>query len=65
METETVVDLFWDWISGEGPRGLSPPTLSLDQTEARGAEKNVFETTPLSQGLDERNPPPPLTHPLI
>ena len=29
----------------------------LDQTEARRAEKNVFETTPLlSQGLD---PPPP------
>ena len=37
--------------------GEAPPPLILDQTEA---QKNFFETTcPLSQGLDDRTPPPP------
>ena len=49
---------------GEGPRGPRPP-LFLDQTEARGAEKNVFwrPGSPLSdkgQDLDDRPPPHPL-----
>ena len=50
-----------------GARGAHPPPLILDQTEARRAEKNFFETAPpppfskglgaapllsLSQGLD-------------
>ena len=34
---------------GEGPEGTRPP-LFLDQTEARGAEKNIFGD----------RPPPPL-----
>ena len=64
METETVVDLFWEWIR-EGDRGTRPPppTLFLNQTEARRAEKKkVFRPPPpprLSQGLDDRSPPPP------
>ena len=42
---------------GEGLRG----PLFLDQTEARRVEKNFFETAaPLSQGLDDRPPPPSL-----
>ena len=46
-------------------RFQTAPPLFLDQTEARRAEKNFFETTPppLSQGLDDRVPPlsgPPL-----
>ena len=44
-------------IQGRDPGGLPfpLPNLFLDQTEARGAEKNFFETGPphLSQGLDE------------
>ena len=35
--------------SREGARGARVPTLFLDQTEARKAEKNYFETTPLMQ----------------
>ena len=44
---------------GEGPRGPSP-FLFLDQTGARRAENIVFETESplLSQGLDDRAPPP-------
>ena len=43
---------------GEGLRG----PLFLDQTEARRVEKNFFETAaPLSQGLDDRPPPLPLS----
>ena len=42
---------------GEGPGGGGPP-LFLDQNEARRAEKNFFETAPLSQGLDDCSPPP-------
>ena len=34
--------------------------LILDQTEARRAEKKLFDTGPLlSQGLDDPSPPPP------
>ena len=29
-----------------GARGARPPPLCLDRTEARGAEKNFFETEP-------------------
>ena len=44
-------------IQGRG-QGDVPPPLFLDQTEARGAEKNFFgDPPPLSQGLDD---PPPL-----
>ena len=32
---------------GKGTGGARVPTLFLDQTEARKAEKNYFETTPL------------------
>ena len=42
--------------------GEGPP-LFLDQNEARRAEKKIFEAghlPPLSQGLDDR-PPPPLS----
>ena len=39
-------------------RFQTAPPLFLDQTEARRAEKNFFETAPpLSQGLDDRPPP--------
>ena len=42
---------------GRGPGGRPP--LLLDQTEARMAEKCFFENGPsLSQGLDDRPPPP-------
>ena len=45
---------------GEGPGDPSPPPLFFDQTEARRAQKNFLETAPptLSQGLDDRPPPP-------
>ena len=35
------------------------PSLRLDQTETRRAEKNLFwdRASPLSQGLDNRPPP--------
>ena len=41
-----------------GPGG---PPLFLDQTEAQRAQKNFFGDwpPPLSQGLDDRSPPPP------
>ena len=44
---------------GRGPGGPRPP-LSLAQTEARRAKKNFFRdrAPPLSQGLDDRPPPP-------
>ena len=46
--------------SREGPRGLGPP-LFLDENEARRADNSFFEAGPsLSQGLDDR-PPPPLS----
>ena len=47
----TVVD------PGKGPGELAPP-LFLDQTEAQGAGKNFFKTSPhpLSQGLNDRPP---------
>ena len=39
-------------------RGAGPP-LFLDQTEDQRIEKKFFETAPpLSQGLDDRPPPP-------
>ena len=44
---------------GEGAGGPAPP-LYLDQTEARRAEKKIFETSrppPLSQCLDDHPPP--------
>ena len=43
---------------GEVPGELGPP-LFLDQTQARRAEKNLFEDRPppLFQGLDDRAPP--------
>ena len=43
---------------GEVPGELGPP-LFLDQTQARRAEKNLFEyrPPPLFQGLDDRAPP--------
>ena len=46
---------------GEGPGGPWLPPLFLDQTEARRAEKNFFETEAplLSQCLDAQPPPPP------
>ena len=40
---------------GKEPRVGPPSPLLLDQTEARGAKKNFFETCappPLSEGLD-------------
>ena len=46
-------------IQGRGTGG-PPPSLFLDQNEARWAEKNFFEATPptpLSQGVDDRGPP--------
>ena len=44
---------------GEGLGGAGPP-LFFDQNETQRAEKNFFgDRTPLSQGLDERPPPPP------
>ena len=44
--------------SREGPRGLGPP-LFLDENEARRADNSFFEAgPPLSQGLDDRPPPP-------
>lgn len=47
---------------GEGPGPGPPPPLLplfLDQTKARRAEKTT--PTPLSQGLDDRPAPPPLS----
>ena len=43
-------------LPGEGPRGARPPSLILDQNEARRAEKTFFfEAAPLlTQGLDDR-----------
>ena len=45
---------------GEGPGGVRP-SLFLDQTEARRAEKNLLDIAPLpfSLGLDDQPPPPP------
>ena len=45
---------------GEGPGGPGPP-LFLDQNEARRTEKIFFKAGPgpLSEGLDDRPPPPP------
>ena len=40
---------------GRGPGG--PPPLFLDQNEARRAEKIFLEAAPLSQSLDDRDPP--------
>ena len=42
-------------IQGRGP-GSPGPSLRLDQTETRRAEKNLFwdRASPLSQGLDDR-----------
>ena len=37
------------------------PSLFLDQTEAQGAEKFFWIPLPLSQGLDDRNHPRPLS----
>ena len=63
METETVVDLFWEWIR-EGDRGTRPPsqTLFLNQPEARRAEqKKVFEATTPSDYLRVwMTAPPPI-----
>ena len=44
----------------EGPGGPASP-LFFDQNEVRRAEKNFFgDRAPhLSQGLDDRRPPPP------
>ena len=46
---------------GEGPWD-PPPPLFLDQSEARRAEKNFLQIAlpPLSKGLDDHHPPPPL-----
>ena len=43
---------------GEGPGGARGPPLFLDQTEARGAEKDFFKPPPppLSEGLDQPLP---------
>ena len=54
-------------IQGRGPGAppSPPPTLFLDQTEVRRAEKNVFgdcPPPPLSKGLDD---PPALPPPII
>ena len=48
-------------IQGRGP-GDPAPRLILDQNEARRAEKHFFEPAlpPLSEGLDDRPPSPPL-----
>ena len=44
---------------GGAPRGPAPAPLHLDQNEARRAEeKNWSPGPPLSQGLDDRPPPP-------
>ena len=52
-----VISIFRQWqIQGRGPGGGRPP-LSLDQGEARRAEKMFFgdrlPPPPLSQGLDQ------------
>ena len=48
-------------IQGRGPGG--PPPLFFDQNEARGAKKIFWDPAlPLSQGLDDRTPPPPLPY---
>ena len=41
---------------GKGPGAPRGPSLRLDQTETRRAEKNLFwdRASPLSQGLDDR-----------
>ena len=43
---------------GKGPGAPRGPSLRLDQTETRRAEKNLFwdRASPLSQGLDDRPP---------
>ena len=43
---------------GEGSGRPGPSPLTLDQTEARRAEKKFFETgrPPLSQGVDDPHP---------
>ena len=46
-------------IQGRGPGPAPRPSLVLDQTEARRAEKVFLETanhTPLSRGLDDQAP---------
>ena len=42
-------------LSG-GSRAPSLPSLFLDQTETRRAEKHFFNPPALSQGLDDRSP---------
>ena len=44
---------------GEGPGGVRPLPLFLDQTEARRAKKHFFwrPPPPLSKDLDDRPPP--------
>ena len=44
-----------------GARGARPSPFFLAQTEARRAEKKISPGPPLSQGLDERPPPPHLS----
>ena len=47
--------------AGEGPGGLAPPPLILDENDARRAEKGFFELPgPWSQDLDDAPPPLPL-----
>ena len=47
---------------GEGPGGVRPLPLFLDQTEARRAKKHFFgrppPPPPISKDLDDRHPPP-------
>ena len=55
--------LYEEYVPSDGSRGGARgpvPPLFLDQTEARRIEKNFFwdrAPPPLSQGLDDRNPP--------
>ena len=68
--SRVLIGIFYAWetikfkqeISGGSRGGVrGPAPLFVDQTATQRAEKNVFETwvPPLSQGLDERHPPPP------
>ena len=49
--------------SGGSRGGARASPLFLEQTEARKAEQNFFKTapSPLSQGLNDRAPLPPLS----
>ena len=49
--------------SREGARGSARPLFFLNQTDARRAEKKIFgdRATPLSKGLVDRRPSPPLS----